>query len=59
MYSLVPRLHSPAFYRAFIYSAIKSWGVEPGSEAMSVHVHARIETGNERLGMRLGMRDWE
>ena len=32
--SLVPRLHSPAFYRtAFIHSAIKSWGVESGNEA--------------------------
>ena len=37
--SLVPRLHSPAFYRtvyksAFIHGAIKSWGVESGNEAM-------------------------
>ena len=28
--SLVPRLHSPAF----IHSAIKSWGVESGNEAI-------------------------
>ena len=38
VHSLVPRLHSPAFYRtvyksAFIHSAIKSWGVESGNEA--------------------------
>ena len=33
--SLVPRLHSPAFYRTvFVHSAIKSWGVESGNEAM-------------------------
>ena len=34
--SLVPRLHSPAFYRtAFIHGAIKSWEVESGNEATS------------------------
>ena len=33
--SLVPRLHSPAFYRtAFIHGAIKGWGVESGNEAI-------------------------
>ena len=32
MHSLVPRLHSPAFYRN---SAIKSWGVESGNKAKS------------------------
>ena len=39
MSSLVPRLHSPAFYRTVyksgvIHSAIKSWGLESGNEAM-------------------------
>ena len=38
--SLVPRLHSPAFYcTAFIHSAIKSWGVESGNEATSKNFH--------------------
>ena len=42
--SLVPRLHSPAFYRTVYksgvlptHSAIKSWGVESGNEASSAH----------------------
>ena len=36
---LVPSLHSPAFYRTVyttIHSAINSWGVETGNEAISV-----------------------
>ena len=33
--SLVPRLHSPAFYHTinFIHGAIRSWGAESGNEA--------------------------
>ena len=48
--SLVPRLHSPAFYRTYTqcdkklgsawslgtHSAIKSWGVESGNEATCI-----------------------
>ena len=34
-FSLVSRLHSPAFYRTRI-PQLKSWGVEPGNEASLV-----------------------
>ncbi len=34
--SLVPRLHPPAFN----HFAIKSWGVEPGNEAMYMYMYA-------------------
>ena len=53
--SLVPRLHSPAFYRTvyksgalYIYTVrLKSWGVESGNEARLLLLFMSSGTGLE------------